>query len=68
MVRTKLQGQLSVLPAQSDEGKASEAQLNQARVAERSKGLAFYDSEHNLERARLNMLNQTGDLVAALIR
>ena len=60
--------QLSVLLAQSDEGKASESQLNQARVSEQSKWLAFYDSEHNLERARLNMLHQTGDLVAALIK
>jgi outer membrane protein TolC len=58
--------QLSVLLAQMEEGRASLQQVDQARSAENEKWLAFYDSQHSLERAELSLLKQTGTLLAAL--
>ena len=58
--------QLSVLLAQMNEGRASLRQVEEARFAENEKWIAFYDAQFNSERARLNVLRQTGDLMAAL--
>ncbi len=58
--------QLSVLLAQMEEGKVALRQVEEARVAEDDKWLAFLDSNYTLETARMNLLGQTGDLVAAL--
>jgi len=58
--------QLSVLLAQMNEGRASLSQVEQARFSEDEKWIAFYDAQFNSERARLNILRQTGDLMAAL--
>jgi len=58
--------QLSVLLAQMQEGRASLRQVEEARVAETNKWIAFYDAQYAVERARLNLLHNTGDLVAAL--
>lgn len=58
--------QLSVILAQMNEGRASLRQVEEARFNEDEKWIAFYDAQFNAERARLNVLRQTGELMAAL--
>jgi outer membrane protein TolC len=58
--------QLSVVLAQMNEGRASLRQVEEARFTENEKWIAFYDAQFNSERARLNVLRQTGELMAAL--
>ena len=58
--------QVSILLAQSQEGRASLRQLEEARTGETGKWVAFYEAAATVEKARLNLLRQTGDLVAAL--
>ena len=58
--------QLSVLLAQMQEGRATLRQVEEARVAENDKWMAFYDAQYNSERARWSLLRLTGDLLAAL--
>lgn len=58
--------QLSTLLAQTDEGRASMTQVEDARVQENAKWIAFYDANDAVARARLNVLKDTGGLVAAL--
>ena len=58
--------QLSVVLAQMNEGRASLRQVEEARFNENEKWIAFYDAQFNTERARLNVLRQTGELTAAL--
>ena len=59
--------QVSVLLAQMNEGRASLRQLEEARFNEDEKWIALYDAQFNAERARLNVLRQTGQL-ATLVR
>jgi outer membrane protein len=58
--------QLSVILAQMSEGRNGLRQVEEARVNENEKWIAFYDAQYNSERARLNVLRQTGALLAAL--
>jgi outer membrane protein len=58
--------QLSVLLAQMEEGRAALRQVEEARLAEDEKWMAFVDSNYTVETARLNLLRQTGDLLASL--
>jgi outer membrane protein TolC len=58
--------QLSVLLAQLDEGRVPRTRVDEARYTEQEKWLGFYESEHTLERARLNLLRRTGALQTAL--
>ena len=58
--------QLSVDLAQYDEGRLPQAKVEASRAAENEKWLAYYDAQHASESARLNVLRQTGTLVAAL--
>jgi len=58
--------QLSLLLAQLDEGRATLRDVEQSRLAEDEKWMAFIEANYNLETARLNLLHQTGDLLAAL--
>ena len=58
--------QLSVLLAQMNEGRASLHQVEDARLAEDEKWIAFYDAQFNDEKARLTLLKDTGQLLAAL--
>ncbi len=58
--------QLSILLAQVQEGRAGLRQVEEARVAETTKWMAFYDAQTGVERAKWNLLRQTGDLIAAL--
>ncbi len=57
---------LSVLLAQMAEGRASLRQVEEARIVENEKWLAFYDAQYAAERARLTVLRETGGLVASL--
>jgi outer membrane protein len=58
--------ELSVLLARFEEGRVPMSDVEQARIQESEKWIAFYESQHNLERVKLNLLRQTGTLVAAL--
>lgn len=57
--------QVNVDLAQNEEGRLAMSALEQARAAEDEKWIAYYDAQHVAERARLNILRQTGNLVAA---
>ncbi len=58
--------QLSVDLAQYDEGRLPQATVESSRATENEKWLAYHDAQHAAETARLNVLHQTGTLVAAL--
>lgn len=58
--------QLSVLLARMEEGRASLQQVEEARFAENEKWIAFYQAQTASERAVLDLLWQTGGLMAAL--
>ncbi|HTW63846.1 MAG TPA: TolC family protein [Bryobacteraceae bacterium] len=58
--------QVSVLLAQLGEGRATEQQVDDARLAEQEKWIAFYDAQRAVQNARLDLLRQTGSLQAAL--
>ncbi len=57
---------LSVALTQMEEGRIQLARVEELRAAESDRWLAFYDAQHLVERARLDLLRQTGMLVAAL--
>ena len=58
--------QLSVYLAQMQEGRAGLRQVEEARILENDKWIAFYDAQYAMEKARWNVLRLTGDLVAQL--
>jgi outer membrane protein TolC len=58
--------QVSVLLAQLGEGRTTQQQVDNARLTEQEKWIAFYDTQHAVENARLDVLRQTGTLMAAL--
>jgi outer membrane protein TolC len=58
--------QLSVVLEQMNEGRATLSAVEEARFNEDEKWIAFYDAQFTVERARLNVLRQTGELRAAL--
>ncbi len=58
--------QVSVLLAQMQEGRATMRQVEEARVAENDKWMAFYDARYTAERARWNLLHLAGNLLASL--
>jgi outer membrane protein len=58
--------QVSIDLAQISEGRLSDAKAEQDRAVENQKWLAFYEAQTTAERARLNILRQTGALIAAL--
>ena len=58
--------QLSVNLAQMQEGRLSLRQVEEARVAENGKWIAFYDAQYAMEKARWSVLRLTGDLVPAI--
>ncbi len=57
--------QLTLDLAQYDEGRLLMAQVEASRATEQEKWLAYYDSQHAAEVARLNLLRQAGTLMAA---
>ncbi len=58
--------QVSVLLAQLGEGRVQQQKVDDARFNEQEKWIAFYDTQHAVEKARLDLLHQTGTLLAAL--
>ena len=58
--------QLSVNLAQMQEGRLTLRQVEEARVAENAKWIAFYDAQYLIEKARWSVLRLTGDLVPAI--
>jgi outer membrane protein len=58
--------QLSVDLAQMQEGRVPLRQVEEARVAESEKWIAFYDAQYGLEKARWGVLRLTGELLAAV--
>ena len=58
--------QLSLLLAQLGEGRTTQQQVDNARLSEQEKWIAFYDAQRAVENARLDLLRQTGTLMAAL--
>ncbi len=58
--------QVSLLLAQLGEGRATQQQVDNARLTEQEKWIAFYDAQHAVESARLDLLRQTGTLLASL--
>jgi len=58
--------QLSVILAQMQEGRAALRQVEEARVLENDKWIAFYDAQYNVERARWNLLRLSGGLLASI--
>ncbi|HVV44552.1 MAG TPA: TolC family protein [Bryobacteraceae bacterium] len=57
---------LTLVLDQLNDGRATLRETEQARIDEGEKWIAFYDAQFNLERARLELLHQTGALVASL--
>jgi outer membrane protein len=58
--------QLSVNLAQMQEGRLTLRQVEEARVAENGKWIAFYDAQYAVEKARWNVLRLTGELVPTI--
>jgi outer membrane protein len=58
--------QLSVNLAQMQEGRLTLRQVEETRVVENQKWMAFYDAEYAMEKARWNVLRLTGRLVPAI--
>jgi outer membrane protein TolC len=58
--------QLSILLAGWEEGRVSLRQVEEARVLESEKWLGFYEAHYRLELTQLNIVRQTGGLMAVL--
>jgi hypothetical protein len=58
--------QLNVDLAQMQEGRLGLRQVEEARIVENDKWIAFYDAQYALEKARWNVLRLTGDLVGSI--
>lgn len=58
--------QLDVDLAMVQEGRLSLRQVEEARLSENDKWIAFYDAQYTLEKARWNVLRLTGDLLSSV--
>jgi outer membrane protein TolC len=58
--------QLSVNLAQMQEGRLGMRQVEESRMLENAKWIAFYEAQYAVEKARWNVLRLTGDLVPAI--
>ena len=58
--------QVRVLLDQLGEGRATRQAVDLARLQEQEKWIAYYDAQHAVEKAKLNLLKQTGTILAAL--
>jgi outer membrane protein len=58
--------QLSVNLAQMQEGRVTLRQVEEARIIENHKWIAFYDAQYAVEKAQWNVLRLTGNLLAAI--
>jgi len=57
---------LSLTLARFGEGRATLAEVASLRTGENEKWITFFESQSSRERARLNLLKQTGSLLSAL--
>jgi outer membrane protein TolC len=58
--------QISILLAQTNEGRATLQQLELARFTEDEKWISFYDAQYAVQKAGWDLLRQTGNVLAAL--
>lgn len=58
--------ELTVLLAQNGEGRIPMSQVEQARIEESNRWIAFFDSETQVTRAKLAILHRTGTLMASV--
>jgi outer membrane protein TolC len=58
--------QLSVDLAQMAEGRATLRQVEEARIVENDKWIAFYDARYSIDKAQWNLLRLTGGLTDAI--
>jgi outer membrane protein len=58
--------QVGVILSQSEEGRATIGQLEEARFQENERWLKYFDARYGVERARLELLGRTGMLEAQL--
>jgi outer membrane protein TolC len=58
--------QVSLTLARFDEGRAALVDLASGRTAENEKWISFFEAQNARERARLNVLKQTGSMLSAL--
>jgi outer membrane protein TolC len=58
--------QLSVNLARMQEGRLTLREVEEARITENQKWIAFYDAQYTVEKARWNVLRLTGNLSSAL--
>lgn len=58
--------QVRVLLDQLGEGRATRQAVDLARLQEQEKWIAFYEAQHSVEKAKLNLLKQTGTILTAL--
>ena len=58
--------QLSVALAQMQEGRLTLRQVEETRVVENDKWIAFYDAQYSVQKAQWNLLRLSGDMVASL--
>ncbi len=57
---------LTLVLDQLNDGRATLREVEQARIDESEKWIAFYDAQFNQEKARLELSRQTGNLVASI--
>lgn len=58
--------QVNILLAQADEGRVALRQVEEARFLEQEKWILYFDAQSAAERARVQLLNATGALLAAV--
>ncbi len=58
--------QVSILLAQTNEGRATLQQLELGRFTEDEKWISFYDAQYAVQKAGWDLLRQTGNVMAAL--
>lgn len=58
--------QVTVLLAQLQEGRVTRSAVDEARLTEQDKWIAYYEAQNTVERAKLGLLRQTGTILAAL--
>jgi outer membrane protein TolC len=58
--------QVSVLLAQMNEGRAALRQVEEVRATESERWIAFFEAQSTVEKAQLDLLRQTGTILAAL--
>jgi outer membrane protein len=58
--------QVRILLSQMEEGRSSLRQVEEARSTESERWIAYYEAQNTLEKAQLNLLRQSGTIIAAL--